>query len=65
MENLQAKGGFLPGIFPARKKTASASVNSKDMAGPKPLPIFKRLPDAARNHFIAMVGEFIGTFLFL
>ncbi|KAF7506325.1 hypothetical protein GJ744_011898 [Endocarpon pusillum] len=35
------------------------------MAGPKPLPFFKRLPDAVRNHFIAMVGEFIGTFLFL
>ena len=65
MENLQAKGGFLPGLFPSRKKTESASLTSKDMAGPKPLPIFKRLPDGVRNHFIAMVGEFIGTFLFL
>ncbi len=65
MDNLQAKRGFLPGLFPARKKLESASVASKDMAGPRPLPIFKRLPDGVRNHFIAMVGEFIGTFLFL
>lgn len=27
--------------------------------------ILARVPDAARNHFVAMVGEFVGTVLFL
>jgi aquaporin rerated protein, other eukaryote len=35
------------------------------MARPKPIAFFKRLPNGARNHFIAMVGEFVGTFFFL
>ncbi|SMQ46880.1 unnamed protein product [Zymoseptoria tritici ST99CH_1A5] len=30
-----------------------------------PLPLARRLPDNARNHFVAMCGEFIGTILFL
>ncbi|KAF2142129.1 uncharacterized protein K452DRAFT_227478, partial [Aplosporella prunicola CBS 121167] len=29
------------------------------------LPIVRRLPDAYRNHFIAMCGEYVGTVLFL
>ena len=29
------------------------------------LPLLKHLPDKVRNHFIAMLGEFVGTFLFL
>jgi hypothetical protein len=65
MENIQAKAGFLPGLFPSRKRTESSSVNSRDRLGPKPSPFFKRLPNGLRNHFIAMVGEFMGTFLFL
>jgi aquaporin related protein len=28
-------------------------------------PLARRFPDTARNHFVAMSGEFIGTFLFL
>jgi hypothetical protein len=56
MENIQAQSGFLPGLFPRRKK---------DMAGPKPIKFFQRLPQGPRNHFVAMVGEFMGTFLFL
>jgi hypothetical protein len=59
MENLQAKSGFLPGLFPRGKK------GKKDMAGPKPIKFFQRLPQGPRNHFVAMVGEFMGTFLFL
>lgn len=68
MENLQAKSGFLPGIFAIRKKTDPSLLTSKEraeMGGPKPISFFQRLPDTARNHFVAMVGEFIGTFLFL
>lgn len=29
------------------------------------LPLIQRLPNAARNHFVAMCGEFVGTVLFL
>lgn len=29
------------------------------------LPLVTRLPDKVRSHFVAMVGEFCGTFLFL
>lgn len=29
------------------------------------LPLVHRIPDAIRNHFIAMCGEFVGTLLFL
>ncbi|KAL1301440.1 hypothetical protein AAFC00_005693 [Neodothiora populina] len=31
----------------------------------KRLPGFEWLPNRIRNHFVAMVGEFVGTFLFL
>jgi aquaporin related protein len=27
--------------------------------------ILRKIPDAMRNHFVAMVGEFVGTVLFL
>ena len=68
MENIQAKYGFLPGVFISRNKTAKSSTISEEqrqMAGPKPIAFFKRLPNGPRNHFVAMVSEFIGTFLFL
>jgi len=68
MENIQAKAGFLPGLFGHRKKTETSSLTSeekREMAGPTPSSFFKRLPNGPRNHFVAMVGEFIGTFLFL
>jgi len=29
------------------------------------IPYFKRLPDNIRNHFVAMLGEYVGTVLFL
>lgn len=29
------------------------------------MPLAKRLPDAVRNHFVAMSGEYVGTVLFL
>jgi len=35
-------------------------------SGPRPrLPFADRLNPTARNHFVACVGEFIGTFFFL
>jgi len=32
---------------------------------PQRLPFADRLNDTARNHFVACIGEFIGTFFFL
>jgi hypothetical protein len=70
MDNLQAKAGFLPGLFSGRSRNkgkVSTTEEPEDdkMPSPKPSPIFTRLPDGIRNHFIAMAGEFVGTFLFL
>lgn len=48
-------GGF---VFPGRRARAAASKRTRS-------PFLGFLPDAVRNHFIAMAGEFAGTFLFL
>lgn len=53
-------GGFiLPGIGRKyhRRGTDSTIINR--------LPILKYLPPHFRSHFVAMSGEFVGTFLFL
>lgn len=48
------------------KSKASADQSSTDnMQGPKPSPLFRRIPNKIRNHFIASAAEFVGTFLFL
>lgn len=66
MDRLSTKAGFLPGIFGGRKNTkGSSSSNDEKMKGPGPKSFFRRIPNAIRNHFIAMAGEFVGTFLFL
>ncbi|EXJ85454.1 aquaporin rerated protein, other eukaryote [Capronia coronata CBS 617.96] len=68
MDNLQVKSGFLPGLFNSKRKSKgkqSISEEDEKMPAPKPSSFFTRLPDGPRNHFIAMAGEFVGTFLFL
>ncbi|KAJ9608689.1 Aquaporin-1 [Cladophialophora chaetospira] len=68
MDNIHAKNGFLPGLFGHRrgpKTGATPSGADEAIAGPKPIPFFMRIPNKPRNHFIAMAGEFVGTFLFL
>lgn len=55
------KSGFLPGLLHRAPTTSSKG----SMARVNRLPILKSLPDPLRNHFIAMAGEFVGTFLFL
>ena len=48
------------------KSKASADQSLTDnMQGPKASPIFRRIPNKIRNHFIASAAEFVGTFLFL
>jgi hypothetical protein len=73
MDNINAKSGFLPGVFGKgrighhKKRNTGITPEGEDekMEGPKPIPFFMRLPNGPRNHFIAMSGEFVGTFLFL
>ena len=68
MDNINARSGFLPGLFGKKKRTGtgiSQTSESEKMALPKPVPFFRKLPNGPRNHFIAMAGEFVGTFLFL
>ena len=48
--------------LPFMKRPATQkSENNKELR----LPGIGFLPNKIRNHFVAMVGEFIGTFLFL
>src|SRR5271155_4707491 len=66
MDNISAKSGFLPGLFGKRtRKGTGISQESERAHIPRPAPFFRRLPNVPRNHFIAMAGEFVGTFLFL
>lgn len=74
MDNIRAKSGFLPGLFGHRRgrvKTAQNSTGAtpdgedEKMQGPKAHPFCLRIPNGPRNHFVAMAGEFVGTFLFL
>jgi hypothetical protein len=69
MDNISAKSGFLPGLFGKRTRkgtgASQSTPESERMHIPRPASFFRRLPNAPRNHFIAMAGEFVGTFLFL
>jgi hypothetical protein len=69
MDNINAKSGFLPGLFGKHKRTdtgiSQRSSEAEKMPLPRPAPFFRKLPNGPRNHFIAMAGEFVGTFLFL
>ena len=42
------------------------AVDDVEKAAPAPRrSLADRVPDSIRNHFVAMTGEFVGTFLFL
>ena len=57
--NIQQPTGGLAIPFKKRKAV-------DDDHGPrKKLPGFGWVPNSVRNHFIAMLGEFVGTFMFL
>ncbi|SLM34603.1 aquaporin rerated other eukaryote [Lasallia pustulata] len=53
------KGGL---VFPGMKVKPVSSGSSQRS---QRITIFNFLPDRVRNHFVAMCGEFAGTFLFL
>lgn len=67
MDSLQQKTGFMPGLFGRKKqaKRSQSGSSTTEKMTPKKHPIVDRIPDGIRNHFIAMAGEFVGTFLFL
>ena len=50
-------------VLPGKKKAAPSS--DADYTYFRHLPFLHILPDGMRNHFVAMSGEFVGTFLFL
>ncbi|KAK5163350.1 Aquaporin-1 [Saxophila tyrrhenica] len=56
---------FIQLPFMKRKETAGNSGNDNADKKQHKLPFIGFLPNRLRNHFIAMVGEFVGTFLFL
>ncbi|MCJ1431601.1 hypothetical protein MMC27_000956 [Xylographa pallens] len=63
MENIEpnAHGGF---VLPGRKRRIRTTDETASKLSNR-LPYLDFLPNAARNHFIAMMGEFAGTFMFL
>lgn len=68
MDKINPKNGFLPGLFGRHRgpKTGATPAGADEaMQGPKASSLFMRIPNKPRNHFIAMAGEFVGTFLFL
>jgi hypothetical protein len=68
MDNISPKAGFMPGLFGRHRgpKTGATPNGADDkMKAPTPNSFFMRIPNKPRNHFIAMAGEFVGTFLFL
>ncbi len=60
MNSSQGIGFSLPGLHGSNQSTRRTS--SYHANG---IPIFKFLPNGIRNHLVAMLCEFIGTFLFL
>lgn len=48
--------------LPFMKRQESGTESTKKE---RRLPFIGKIPNRLRNHFIAMVGEFVGTFLFL
>lgn len=47
--------------LPFMKRRDTPTENKKE----RRLPLIGYMPNRLRNHFVAMVGEFVGTFLFL
>jgi len=55
----------LQGASIALPFTKAADPTKRDEVGNLRIPLANRLPTNARNHFVAMSGEFVGTVLFL
>ncbi|KAK0996828.1 Aquaporin-1 [Friedmanniomyces endolithicus] len=57
----------IPGFGPKKTKSTDLAMGTNPVTKRRELrvPCFGFLPNKVRNHFIAMVGELVGTFLFL
>lgn len=68
MDRITSAKGLLPGVFGRRGKTPpdkrNGSDTNKTTTSTRSSP-FKMIPNKIRNHFVAMSGEFVGTFMFL
>lgn len=66
MDRLTSAKGLLPGLFGRRQTSRDARNGSdnKTTSSTHSSP-FKMIPNKIRNHFVAMAGEFVGTFMFL
>ncbi|KPI44727.1 Aquaporin-1 [Cyphellophora attinorum] len=73
MDRLSSRKGLLPGLLGRRQQAGqdAAATNGRvekmsgstiTTTGHSPL---KMIPNRIRNHFVAMAGEFVGTFMFL
>jgi hypothetical protein len=63
MDRLKSTKGLLPGLFGKRNQNVDTR-NGKDAekASTYSSPL-KSMPARFRNHFVAMAGEFVGTFM--
>ena len=69
MDRLNSAKGLLPGLLGRKQqKSTDGATNGRtdkaSSASTRSAP-FGFLPNRVRNHFIAMTGEFVGTFMFL
>lgn len=66
MDRLTSRKGLLPGLFgrgnaqPDARNGSEKATTTSQRSSP-----FKMIPNKIRNHFVAMAGEFVGTFMFL
>ena len=67
MDKLQESAGFLPGLRRGKNQPSDtgASTNQKKVHPARTWGLVGKIPSGPRNHFIAMSGEFVGTFMFL
>lgn len=65
MERIAAKRGFLPGLLGEKLLTGSQLEGKHSSHHGHRWDLLHKLPDAVRTEFVAMAGEFVGTFLFL
>lgn len=68
MDRLTSRKGLLPGLFGNRGQQDVPTTNGHggkgSTASTRSSP-FGMIPRSIRNHFVAMSGEFVGTFMFL
>lgn len=67
MDRLTSRKGLLPGLFGRGEQNAATTNGNAEKGSAASIRSspFKMIPNKIRNHFVAMSGEFVGTFMFL